>query len=153
MTWPILRRGQIVASIGVRDAQQQQALIAYRSAILNGLEEVENAIVAYTNAQGRHAALADAIKENERAVDFSRSRYLGGLADLRDVLDAEHHLSQIRSELIQSEVAVAIALVTLHKALGGGWRVAPHSTITAAAHQAACLASDSQAEPTCSTSP
>jgi outer membrane protein TolC len=46
ISWPIFRARQIVASIEVRDAQEQQALIGYRQAILNALEEVENALVA-----------------------------------------------------------------------------------------------------------
>ena len=147
ITWPILRRGQIVASIEVHDARQQQALIAYRSAILNALEEVENAIVAHTNAQARRAALADAVQQHALARELSRSRYLGGLADMRDVLDADHRLAALKSELIQGEVDVATTLVALHKSLGGGWRAASISA------SALCLVAGADAGATCSTSP
>jgi NodT family efflux transporter outer membrane factor (OMF) lipoprotein len=147
ISWPILRRGQIVASIEVHDAQQQQALIAYRSAILNALEEVENAIVAHANAQARRAALADAVLQHALARDLSRSRYLGGLADMRDVLDADHRLAALKNELIQGEVDAASAMVALHKSLGGGWLAA------AASASAPCLDAGVAAGATCSTSP
>ncbi|WP_157662750.1 efflux transporter outer membrane subunit [Sulfuriferula sp. AH1] len=153
ITWPILRGGQIVATIKVRDAQQQQAFIAYRQAILNGLEEVENAIVTYTQEQNRRAILADAVMENQRAVDLARSRYIGGLADFRDVLDMEHILSQARNALTRSDTALAIDLVALYKSLGGGWRVAIlPSAYSSSGHGLNCLAAGSKEEPKCSTS-
>jgi hypothetical protein len=125
----------------------RRALIAYRSAILNALEEVENAIVAHANAQLRRAALADAVLQHALARDLSRSRYLGGLADMRDVLDADHRLAALKNELTQGEVDAATTLVALHKSLGGGWLAA------AASASAPCLVAGVAAEATCSTSP
>lgn len=154
MTWPIFRGGQMIAAIEVRDAQQQQAFIAYRQAILNALEEVENAIVAYTHEQNRRDTLSDAVTENQQAVDLARSRYIGGLADFRDVLETESALFQAQSELARSDAALAISLVRLYKALGGGWNVTmPPLTSTSPGQSVDCLAPDSKEKPQCSTSP
>ncbi|MDL2354371.1 MAG: efflux transporter outer membrane subunit [Pseudomonadota bacterium] len=138
INWPILRRGQVVASIAVHDARQQQALIAYRIVILNALEEVENAIAFYQDAQARQAALAAALQGQALALSLSRSRYLGGLADLRDVLDAQHRQAVLGSDVIQGEVDVATAAVALHKALGGGWCALPGGGATDVAAEAPC---------------
>jgi NodT family efflux transporter outer membrane factor (OMF) lipoprotein len=121
MTWPIFRGGQIVATIEVRDAQQQQALIGYRQAILNAFEDVENAIVAYTRERDRRKTLADAVASNQRAVDLASGLYVRGLSDFLNVLDAQRNLFQTQSELAQSDTAVSADLVALYKALGGGW--------------------------------
>ena len=121
MTWPIFRGGQIVATIEVRDAQQQQALIGYRRAILNALEDVENALVACRREQDRRAALARVLDANQRAVDLARTLYRGGMTDFRAVLDAERDLFQAQDDLARSDTATASDLVALYKALGGGW--------------------------------
>ena len=55
------------------------------------------------------------------ALDLSRSRYNDGVADFLTVLDAERNLLQNEQQLSQSTTNVALDLVTLFKALGGGW--------------------------------
>jgi outer membrane protein TolC len=119
--WPIFRGRQIVATIEVRDAQAQQALINYRQAILNALEEVENALVAYTRERDRYEALTEAVASNNRAVTFATQLYTSGLSDFLNVLDAQRNLVQTEREQAQSEAATALDLVALYKALGGGW--------------------------------
>lgn len=121
MTWPIFRGGQIVATIEVRDAQQQQALIGYRRAILSALEDVENALAACTSEQDRRAALVRVLDANQRAVDLARTLYRSGMTDFRAVLDAERDLFQAQDDLARSDTAAASDWVALYKALGGGW--------------------------------
>jgi outer membrane protein TolC len=121
MTWPIFRAGQIVATIEVRDAQQQQALIGYRRAILNALEDVENALVACRREQDQRAALIRVLDANQRAVDLARTLYRSGMTDFRAVLDAERDLFQAQDDLARSDTAAASDRVALYKALGGGW--------------------------------
>lgn len=125
ITWPIFRGGQIVATIEVRDAQQQQALIAYRRAILNGIEDAENAMAAYRHEQTRRAALARALTAEQRATAYARDLYLGGLTDFRDVLSAQRSLFKAQSDLAQSDTTTSLGLVALYKALGGGWNANP----------------------------
>jgi NodT family efflux transporter outer membrane factor (OMF) lipoprotein len=125
LRWPIFQGGRVRATIEVRDAQQQQALIAYRQALLTAFEEVENAIVAYTRERARRATLAEATLASRRAADLARGLYTGGLTDFRAVLDAQGRLYAAQTALAQSDAALATDLVALYKALGGGWDVLP----------------------------
>jgi len=120
ISWPIFHGGQIIATIEVRDAQEQQALISYRQAILNALEEVENALVAYTRERNRYEALTEAVGSNQRAVTLATQLYTSGLSDFLNVLDAQRNLFQTESEQSRSEAATAVDFVALYKALGGG---------------------------------
>ena len=130
MTWPIFQGGQIVATIEVRNAQAQQALITYRQTILTALRDVEDAIVAYTQERDRREALVAAASSNQRAVDLATALYTRGLTDFLNVLTAQQNLFQTQSNLAQSEATVSTDLVALHKALGGGWDVFPMVTAT-----------------------
>lgn len=121
MTWPIFQGGRIVATINVRDAQQQEALIEYRRAILSGIEDVENALVAYQHEQAQRTMVVKAVALEQRAAEYARQRYIGGLTDFRDVLDAQRSLFLSQSELARHETAASLDLIALYKALGGGW--------------------------------
>ncbi|HXJ33977.1 MAG TPA: efflux transporter outer membrane subunit [Candidatus Eisenbacteria bacterium] len=125
ITWPVFQGGQIVANIEVSDAQAQQALLAYRQTILIALEDVENAIVEFSQERDRREKLAEAAKSNQRAVDHATALYTRGLTNFLNVLDAQRNLYQTESDLAQSETSVSTDLVALHKALGGGWDVFP----------------------------
>jgi multidrug efflux system outer membrane protein len=121
ITWPILRRGQIVANIEVRGAQELAAYAAYRQAILVAFEEVENALAAVAAARTRSAALAGAVSEGELAAALAQARYQGGMADLRPVLEARIALAEARAERLLADAALASAAIALAKAAGGSW--------------------------------
>jgi NodT family efflux transporter outer membrane factor (OMF) lipoprotein len=121
VTWRILDYGHVRSQIQTANAQAQQSLAAYEKTVLASLEDVENGLVAYANEQTRYRALAAAVDANRRALDLASERYQKGLADFLNVLDAERSLYQAEDELANSQSTVSVNLVTLYKALGGGW--------------------------------
>lgn len=154
LTWPILRRGQLVATIEIRDLQQQAALITYRKTILLAVEEVENAIGSYEAQSHRQASLTAAVAEMEQDAKLVRSRYAGGLTDYREVDDAQTALLQTKHDLTQSDAALVTALVTLFKALGGGWHAPALLTRADALDQiSACPGDVAKGKHPCSISP
>jgi len=122
-TWPIFDAGRIRANIRVQNEAQQQAVATYQQAVLNALRDVEDALVAYENEQVRRKALADAVDADKQAVDLATDQYKQGVADFLTVLDAQRDLYAAQDALVQSDQAVSGNLVTLYKALGGGWEI------------------------------
>ncbi len=122
--WPIFNAGRIRQNIKVQNLRREQALLAYEQAVLIALEEVENALVAYRQAQLRWQELAEAEEAQQRAVGLAHDRYRSGLVDFLDVLEAERSLYTSQAHLAQGERAVSQDLVRLYKALGGGWDIA-----------------------------
>ena len=121
ITWPILRQGQIVGNIEVRDAQELAAFSTYRQTILLAFEEVENSLAAMSAAGKRNASLAAMVIDGELAVALAQARYQGGMSDVRAVIDARIALVQSRSELLHADAVEASAAITLSKAAGGSW--------------------------------
>ncbi len=105
----------------MQSALQEQYLILYESAVLNALEEVENALVAYMEAQNRRQSLSDAKRAASQAAVLAQDLYKAGLTDFTSVLDAQRSLLAFDDQLIQSEGNIISNLVRLYKALGGGW--------------------------------
>ena len=128
ISWPIFRSGSVRAGIEVASALQEQALIAYEAVVLSALEEAENALVAYVEEQTRRVSLQDAAAAALKAVDLAQNRYDAGLIDFDSLLDTQRTLLTYEDELVQSEAAVITNLISLYKALGGGWTsMAPSS--------------------------
>jgi outer membrane protein, multidrug efflux system len=129
VTWRILDYGRVRSQIKAASAQADQSLAAYEKTVLMSFEDVENALVAYANEQARYKALSDAVVANRASLELANDRYNNGLADFLNVLDAERSLYQSEDQLADSQGTVSVNLVTLYKALGGGWE----NTVVAAA--------------------
>jgi outer membrane protein TolC len=61
------------------------------------------------------------VAANSRALDLATDRYTSGLESFLSVLDAQRAVYAAEDHLVQSERSVAVDLVALYKALGGGW--------------------------------
>ena len=118
---PIFAGGAIRQNIEVQSALQEQALIQYEAVILGALEEVENALVAYTEVQHRRQSLSDATRAAQKAAELAQHKYQSGLTDFTNVLDAQRSLLSFQEQLALSNGNITANLVRLYKALGGGW--------------------------------
>jgi multidrug efflux system outer membrane protein len=123
LSMPLFNWGRIQANIAGREAQQEQALLAYRAAVLGAFREVEDALTAYAEEQKRRAALAQSVDASRLAVQLAEERYQKGLTAFLDVLTGQRALFQAESSLVESEARISTHLVALYKALGGGWEV------------------------------
>ncbi len=125
---PLFTGGRIRSNIAFRTSRQRAALIGYQSSTLNALEEVQNALVNFSQEQERRDRLSNAVDQSQLAVDLATQQYRAGLVDFLSVLDAQRELYANEDQLVQSQTSVTTNLVTLYRALGGGWsvgRVAP----------------------------
>jgi outer membrane protein, multidrug efflux system len=116
--------GRLRSAVEIRSAVQEQALLSYQAAVLAALEEVENALFASAAAQDRIDALRTAADAASRAAATSRQMYQAGLSDFQRLLDAERARLSAQDALASAQAARLTALVTLYKALGGGWQPA-----------------------------
>jgi NodT family efflux transporter outer membrane factor (OMF) lipoprotein len=121
VTWPLFDAGRIRWNIRVQGAIQEQSLLAYQSAVLTALRDVEVALVAYVQEQQHRQALADAVTSNREAVDVATLLYTQGQTDFLNVLSAQRSLFAAEDALVQSDRALATDVVAIYKALGGGW--------------------------------
>jgi len=125
VTWRILDYGRVHSQIKAASAQAEQSLAAYEKTVLVALEDVENALVAYANEQVRYRALSAAVAANRHSLELASERYRSGLTDFLNVLDAQRSLYQAEDQLANSQSSVSVSLVSLYKALGGGWETEP----------------------------
>jgi NodT family efflux transporter outer membrane factor (OMF) lipoprotein len=121
--WPIFNYGRIVNSIRVQDAVFQQAVLNYQNTVLQAQQEVEDARAAFAAAQATLAALIDAADSARRTTQLAIVRYKEGASDYTTVLTALQLELQIEDGLATARGSVPLALVSVYRALGGGWQL------------------------------
>lgn len=119
---PIFTGGRLRANKRLQDARLEGASLEYERTVLNALEEVEGGLSAFAREKERQEQLAAALVHARDAERLSTELYSKGLGDFLTVLDAQRARLVIEDELAQSQTNVAVNLVALYKALGGGWR-------------------------------
>lgn len=121
ITWPIFRGGQIRANISSKEDETDQAYLAYKKAVLTALQDVEDSLLRYQKDQQRLFELERAASSARSSSDIAYQQYRVGLAAYVDVLTAQANDLSAEVQLEQGREALTIDLVSLYKALGGGW--------------------------------
>ena len=123
LRWNILNYGRILGSIDAQDARFRQSVINYRETVLRANEDVENGMVAFIEEQKRLEPLGVAVDSLEKAYDLSLTSYKAGILDFQRVLDSQRALVVEQDRLAEGQGNVSLHLISVYKALGGGWRV------------------------------
>jgi len=119
--WPLLDFGALDAQIDIQNLKTREALINYRKTIVEAVEEVEDAISAYSAEQDRLEDLYTALVASQRAVTLANQRYNRGLTDFLNVTDAERQLYEIQDAYAVAQENVVVEYISIYKSLGGGW--------------------------------
>jgi len=106
-------------------AQASADIAQFDAVVLEALKEAEQALTAYGAELTRHASLTANRDDNQRAFDLAQIQLTNGAIAFPDLLQTERNLIAARSELAQSDLAMADDQVAVFQALGGGWEAAP----------------------------
>jgi outer membrane protein, multidrug efflux system len=118
-TLPIFAQPALAATVTVAEARVDLALLGWKKAVLNAVDEVESALLALAAAQRSVSASADVVRLNQEALDLSRRLFVeGGQSTVLEVLDRERALSEARAALAQAQRNVAQNYIRLYTALG-----------------------------------
>ncbi len=119
--FPVLDFGRRRAEVNVRKEQREQAYLDYQKVVLGALKDVEDALSRVDTERKSNDELRRGVADSNRALAAVDARYRAGLVDLSAVLQAQQSVLSARDMLAQSDGALRQNLVSLYKALGGGW--------------------------------
>lgn len=130
--WALLDTGRVRARIAASDARAKEALIAYDQTVLRALGKTDDAFKAYgANGETLQLRLQEAAA-NREAARLAQFRFSGGEGAYLDLLDAQRSFASRRS-LAVARTNHRLAIVSIYKALGGSWEVAPRGAAKTAA--------------------
>jgi outer membrane protein TolC len=121
--WPVLNYGRLVNDVRLQDAQFQEQLVVYADTVLTAQQEVEDALVGYLRGSEQVGFLMQSVAAATRAEEISRVQYREGATDFTAVLNALQVKIREEDLLASTRGAVALSVIALNKALGGGWEL------------------------------
>ncbi len=121
--WNILNYGRLINNVRAYDANLEQAVAAYQQTVLEAAEEVENSLTGFLNAQDQYTAFQQSTDANLRALDLVLLQFKEGEIDFSPVYVLQNNIVSQQNELVQAQSNIALQLISLYKALGGGWQL------------------------------
>jgi len=120
-TQTIFDNGQRSGTLALARARYDELLADYRQTVVQAFTDVDNAIISYRLATEQEALEQTAVATAQRAADIARAQLLAGTVDIVTALQAQTALFSDLDLLAQVRLARFQALLSLYKALGGGW--------------------------------
>lgn len=121
--WNVLNYGRIKNQVRVQDARFQQTLTHYRNTVLNAAREVEDAMTGFMRSKIQAGYLQKSVDAAKRTSEISMIQYTAGAITYQSVLSSTQSLAQQQDRHAQIKGNIAVNLVAMYKALGGGWEV------------------------------
>lgn len=131
--WNLLNYGRITNNVWYQNARFQELVVAYQNTVLQAAKEVEDALVRFLRAQQRSKLLDEATQAARKAVDIAITQYKAGAADFNRYALIEQNLVSLQDAAAQSRGEIAQSLISVFRALGGGWEIRQTGAVVAAA--------------------
>lgn len=120
LTQPLFDRGANIARLKIAKAQQEEAKLSFRQALLNAGSEVNDALVKYQTARNKAglfekqvASLKKAYESTSLTMQYGNTTYLEVLTAQQSLLNAQ--LTQVANRFTEIQ-----GVINLYQALGGG---------------------------------
>jgi outer membrane protein, multidrug efflux system len=131
---PIFDGGALKAGVKSSESAAREAYLFWKQTVLDGVEEVENALAAVARDGRTVSALRATVRSYEEALQLATASYRDGASSLLDVLDAQRQVSTAQADLAAAVQQMARDYVSLNVAIGGGYAVgsAPANQVASA---------------------
>ena len=121
VTQPIFEGGALEGQLEFSKARYDELLQDYRKSVVSAFSDVEDALVAVQQTELQVQRQQDAVNKAQRAYDISLAQLQAGTVNLLTVINTENALFPAQDALVQAKYAHLQSIVSLYKALGGGW--------------------------------
>jgi outer membrane protein, multidrug efflux system len=120
-TGPLFEGGRLVGQYRQAKAARDEARLRFQQIALTALSDVSDALVSRERLGEIRQQETREVAALETAVRVSTERYIAGKASYYEVLEAQQQLFPAQINLARTQRDQQLAVVSLYKALGGGW--------------------------------
>lgn len=122
LSWNFLDFGRTASQVEKAKGAQDEAAAQYRGAVLNALQDSEDALARYGAGRLTVASAERTLATADRTTALMRQRFAAGTGSRIQLLDAQRQSLSAAQALSQANGAMTADFVALQKALGLGWR-------------------------------
>ncbi|MBT5321901.1 MAG: efflux transporter outer membrane subunit [Verrucomicrobiales bacterium] len=128
LTQPILNAGRLRAKLKLRESYAAEAVIQYRSIVLNAFAEVEITLANEQLLTARESRLAESAGMAAQALVLAEDRFARGLEPFIRVLETQRRVNGLQSQQVGVRRLCLENRVNLHLALGGSFGIPKNAT-------------------------
>ncbi|HEY5101230.1 MAG TPA: efflux transporter outer membrane subunit [Steroidobacteraceae bacterium] len=128
---PLLSFGKVQGDVRKARAEAKENVERYLQSVRVALQEVNDALIADVDSKTRLAALNRRVTALREVDQLTQMRYEGGESTLLDVFESDRQVYAAQSQETQGIGDEFIALISVYKAMGGGWMVEQDKPSTA----------------------
>jgi NodT family efflux transporter outer membrane factor (OMF) lipoprotein len=121
--WNILNYGRLSNNVRLQDAKFQQTLLDYRTAVLTANQEAEDGLISFLRSQEQARLLTAATVAADKAFQIGLAQYRVGTVDFNRLATLESTLVTSQISQAQAQSQIALGLIQVYRALGGGWEI------------------------------
>ena len=118
---PIFTGGRISSQVRATEAVQRQALVGYAQTVQAAFREVDDALISNVKRREELLAQGQQVAALQDYARYAQIRYDEGQVSYIEVLDSQRRLFDAELLYTQSENEVHAAMISIYKAMGGGW--------------------------------
>lgn len=119
---PLINRNAIKAAYIGANARQLQAVYDYERTVLNAYVEVVNQLSNIDNLHKSYDLRKQQVDALSSSITISTNLFRSARADYMEVLLTQRDALESKFELVETQKQRLNAVVSMYKALGGGWR-------------------------------
>lgn len=123
LTAPVFNRNRIRSDFNYAVAKRYEAFYDYQKNIIRGYGEVVNSIRRIGNLEAVYALKQEEVNELSNAVATSNISFTSGYATYLEVITAQKSVLEAELELANVKKEIFHSMISLYRALGGGWDV------------------------------
>jgi NodT family efflux transporter outer membrane factor (OMF) lipoprotein len=121
--WEILNYCRILNNVRKQDARFQELVSKYQQTALKANVEVEDGLVRFLRAQEEAQTANESVEAQQASVKEAITQYNSGLTDFNRVAVLEEQLVSRQNQLALAQGDIALGLIQVYRALGGGWQI------------------------------
>ena len=121
ISWNVFQAGKTYFNVQLRKAAAREANVSWEKTALTAVKEVEDALVSAAKERARIAHINRVVESNRKAFKLSSKLYEEGEIEFLDLLEAQRSMLSAEQSQISSRQLFISHIISLYKALGGGW--------------------------------
>jgi outer membrane protein TolC len=132
LTWNILNYGRLLANVRFQNVQFRQFVATYQQAVLNANQDAENSLIAYLRTWDQAGHLQTSANAAVTLTNYLIRQYEGGYlppgatdtsAFINQLFTAVNFQVTQQDSAAQAEGNIALNLILVYRAMGGGWQI------------------------------
>jgi NodT family efflux transporter outer membrane factor (OMF) lipoprotein len=121
--WNILNFGRILNNMHLQEAKTQELIASYQDLVLTAAQQVQTSLRGFLRSREQAESLARSVTAAVAATQEGFKQFRAGTVPFNTVFNLETTRVQQQDNLAVAQGNIALNLINVYRALGGGWEI------------------------------